>query len=98
MSICSYIQSFFASPTLTLVIHYSYNKAPNKIFDATQVYLMNKIYDATEDPPRINIGSSTKRVSVNQTSRKKKIFTVAIDDGKRSSSRSKRTPRTPRSK
>uniref|UniRef100_A0A2N9I3L2 ATPase AAA-type core domain-containing protein n=1 Tax=Fagus sylvatica TaxID=28930 RepID=A0A2N9I3L2_FAGSY len=49
--------------------------------NAAQVYLINKIYDATEDPPRINIGSSTKRVCVSKTSRQKRKFTVAIDNG-----------------
>ena len=80
MSIWSYIKSIIFSPTLTLVFDECVSGARNQIFDAAQVYLINKIYDATEDPPRINICSSTKRVRVSKTSRKKMKFTVANDN------------------
>ena len=80
MSIWSYIKSIIFSPTLTLVFDEYDSGARNQIFDAAQVYLINKIYDATEDPPRINICSSTKRVRVSKTSRKKMKFTVANDN------------------
>ena len=54
--------------------------APNQMYGAAEVYLLTKIYDDAEAPPRIKIDPSTKRLYVSVTSRDRR-FTVAMVGG-----------------